>query len=191
MKANTFIVGQTYGRWTILSSDHTTQYFGKNKRPVRCYSCRCECGKEKLVRGDYLLHGTSQSCGCLRSDRARESGKNQKTKTSYHNLIYGECKRSAAYRKINFNLTKDQHYNIITQPCEYCGKKPFIRENVRSGIPFPHLGIDRIDSTKGYNIDNCVPCCSMCNSMKLNYSLDSFYDHIMKIIQYKNLMEKS
>lgn len=187
MRANIFTSGKIYGRWTLLSSDYTTKYFGKNNRPVRCYLCKCECGKEKLVRGDYLLRGTSKSCGCLRSDRAREKGKSQRTEDSYHNLIYGECKRSSKYRGIDFNLTKSQHRDIITKPCKYCGQKPFIRENVRCGIPFPHLGIDRIDNTIGYNIENCVPCCSICNSMKMDHSLEDFYNHIIKIIRHTNI----
>jgi hypothetical protein len=181
MKPNTFTTGEKFDRWEIINDSHTTQYFGKNNRPVRCYLCKCDCGKEKLVRGDYLLQGTSKSCGCLRSDRAKQVGIKQKTKTSYHNLIYGDSKRSSKYRNKNWNLTKEQHYDIICKPCFYCSKEPIIRES-RVGIPFPHWGIDRQDNTKGYVYENCVSCCPICNSMKMDLEITDFIQHIKQII---------
>lgn len=187
MKPNTFSVGEKYDRWEVLSSSHTIQYYGKNNRPVRCYLCKCECGKEQLVRGDYLLQGRSKSCGCLRSDRAKQVGIKQKTKTSYHNLIYGDCKRSAKHRKKEWNLTKEQHYDIICKPCFYCGTEPILRES-KVGIPFPHWGIDRYDNMKGYVYENCVPCCPTCNSMKMNLDSKTFINHIKQIISnYSNI----
>ncbi len=181
MKSNTFNIGEKYNRWTVLNNIHQTKYFGKNKRPVRCFMCECECGTKQLVRGDYLINGRSQSCGCLRVERARQIGKTQRNENSYHNLLYGECKRGAKSRKILFNLTKKEHYDIITKPCSYCGQKPILKENHSVGIPFPHLGIDRIDNNEGYEIFNCTSCCTTCNKMKLNLSLEDFTNHIMKI----------
>jgi hypothetical protein len=46
--------------------------------------------------------------------------------------------------------------------CNYCGDKSH------------SLGIDRIDSTKDYTASNIVPCCSTCNYMKREYSVDKF-----------------
>ena len=39
-------------------------------------------------------------------------------------------------------------------------------------------GIDRINSDKGYTIDNCVPCCAQCNHMKLDYTTEEFLTKI-------------
>jgi len=181
MKPNTFSVGQKYDRWEVLKSSHITQYFGKNNRPVRCYLCRCDCGKEQLVRGDYLIQGRSKSCGCLRSDRAKQIGIKQRTEDSYHNLIYGNCKRSAKHRNKEWKLTKKEHYDIICKPCFYCGKEPILRES-NVGIPFSHWGIDRMDNSKGYVYENCVSCCPICNSMKRDLNPDAFIQHLKKII---------
>lgn len=35
--------------------------------------CRCECGNEKVVYGDNLRYGYTQSCGCLQKERASEA----------------------------------------------------------------------------------------------------------------------
>ena len=39
-------------------------------------------------------------------------------------------------------------------------------------------GIDRIDSNIGYTVNNCVPCCTICNHMKNDLTTDEFYNHI-------------
>lgn len=55
------MVGQPYGRWTILSYSHT-------KGPHKYYDCRCECGTERSVQGWSLVYGKTLSCGCLRRE---------------------------------------------------------------------------------------------------------------------------
>jgi hypothetical protein len=49
------------GRWTVLLSLGTD---GKKRKRSR-FLCRCECGTERVVRGDILRSGISASCGCL------------------------------------------------------------------------------------------------------------------------------
>ena len=49
-----------------------------------------------------------------------------------------------------------------------------------------HL-LHRKNSNIGYTIENCVPCCEMCNRMKLNYDINTFYKHIYKIYHHKSL----
>lgn len=50
-------------------------------------------------------------------------------------------------------------------------------------------GIDRVDSSKNYTIDNCIPCCTMCNFMKQSYPQNDFLNQINKIYHY-NLEKK-
>lgn len=45
-------------------------------------------------------------------------------------------------------------------------------------------GIDRVDSSKNYEIDNVAPCCSVCNYMKKNQKLDDFLNHVLKIYKH-------
>lgn len=37
--------------------------------PLR-WNCRCDCGVEKAIVGKHLMHGGTQSCGCLRNSSA-------------------------------------------------------------------------------------------------------------------------
>ena len=48
-------------------------------------------------------------------------------------------------------------------------------------------GIDRIDSSKGYSLDNCVPCCPLCNRLKSDLDKNMFLEHISKIHNFQNV----
>lgn len=51
-------VGMRFGMLTVLA------YAGKENGMHR-WHCRCDCGKETVVRESYLLSGHTKSCGCL------------------------------------------------------------------------------------------------------------------------------
>lgn len=59
------ISGQRFGRLIALSLHPT-------KTGPRKWQCRCDCGKEKIVRAALLRDGRVRSCGCLKSDVLRE-----------------------------------------------------------------------------------------------------------------------
>lgn len=64
-------------------------------------------------------------------------------------------------------------------------KQSLIRYN-KTNSPILVNGIDRIDSSKGYNKENCVPCCFLCNKMKSNLYYKDFLHHIGKIYKYSS-----
>ena len=47
-------------RFGYLIVEHAAAQNGRNVR----WHCRCDCGRVKLVRGDRLLAGDTNSCGC-------------------------------------------------------------------------------------------------------------------------------
>lgn len=90
-------------------------------------------------------------------------------------------KRHAKNLGLPFNLSLLQAYAIMEIPCFYCGQEP---SNFYRGCTYS--GIDRIDSKKGYIVDNVVPCCKRCNIAKASMSIDGFKKHIQKI--YLNMI---
>lgn len=83
---------------------------------------------------------------------------------------YSIYKRNARIRGIKFNLTLEQFSLFWQQPCHYCGDE------------IETIGLDRIDSSGDYCVDNIVPCCSVCNFMKRQLSQDGFIEHCEKIV---------
>lgn len=56
--------GDTFARWTALEV--------YDRKVSKRILCRCECGTEKRVDVYSLTGGSSQSCGCLQHDKARQ-----------------------------------------------------------------------------------------------------------------------
>ena len=93
----------------------------------------------------------------------------------YYNKYAGDAKK----RKHNFALSLEEFESVVSRPCKYCGEFSYLSEKMN--------GVDRIDSTLGYILSNCVPCCSMCNRMKFTYSVDEFISHIHKIASFRKI----
>lgn len=91
-------------------------------------------------------------------------------------------KYGAKKRGHKWNLTKKQFKEITQKDCFYCGARPNnISKNICNTGDYIYNGIDRIDNTKGYTMDNIVPCCKICNQAKSNRTLQEFKDWIEKI----------
>lgn len=181
------MLGNVYGRLTILKD---LGVYKKNRKVL----CSCSCGNEKEVYLTSLKTGRTKSCGCLAKElsskrlKNKPIGKRKKNGESVFNIIFCQYKNSANKRDIEFNLTRQQFKKLTKQTCYYCGEPPSkIRKNKYSTGDYTYNGVDRLDNSKGYTIDNAVSCCSFCNISKNNYSIEYFYDKISKI--YNNLKE--
>lgn len=148
------------------------------------YDVLCKnCGAKLVLRWDAIKEDT-------KNGRCWKCCGNNKTASSnaVYNILYNRYKQNAISRNFNYELTYPEFYELITQDCHYCGQHPIEVQSLKrynhTGQPIYTNGIDRIDSSKGYSKDNCVPCCEVCNRMKLDYDLDFFYNHIEKIYNY-------
>ena len=103
------------------------------------------------------------------------------------NHIIRQYKSAAKKRFLDFNLTKEQVDDLISKDCSYCGAHPHERYVRLSHYMVKVIanGIDRVDSSKPYDVKNCVPCCRSCNLMKNKHSLTEFKLKIERI--YKKI----
>ena len=84
-----------------------------------------------------------------------------------------EIRRDAKNRNLPFKLTYEEFLTFWQKPCYYCGDKIIT------------VGLDRVDNDLGYQLDNLVPCCILCNRFKRRTIQGFFIEHCMKIA--KNL----
>lgn len=82
---------------------------------------------------------------------------------------FAQYQHSAKKRNIFWELTFEQFMIFWQKPCFYC------KANIIS------IGIDRVDNDKGYEIDNLVPCCYLCNRMKMDLPQIDFIVRCIKI----------
>jgi len=172
---------QKFGRLIV-------QKFAGYKGKRRCWKCICSCGKETILSTNKLTSGQTKSCGCLKQDYVA-SLRLPKREASF-NYYYNQYRQNAKYAGRKFELTKEQFRELTSSNCFYCGCVPTqviahkVKQHRSNGL-FVHNGIDRIDNSKGYVFDNCVPCCKVCNKMKGSLNREKFLKQIEKIKNYQ------
>jgi len=180
-------IDNKYGRLTVIEKA------GKDKWGNILWKCKCDCGNITITQGTSLRRNLVRSCGCLAKENAKfnlEKYRNRlpKGEAAFRDLLRN-MKQGAKYRNLKWTLTDEEVRDLIQKPCYYCGKLPEnhlnnkdIQNHCRGD--FPSNGLDRIDNSKGYTIDNVVSCCYKCNAMKEKQSISEFRNQITKIYKY-------
>lgn len=94
------LLGQTFGEWTVIAIDKS--------QPSK-YVCRCSCGTTRSVFAGSLKQGTSRSCGCLKSKKAKK--RFQKKAESHIGEKYGWLTIKDCYVK------NDNYYYVCDCDC--------------------------------------------------------------------------
>lgn len=188
------LIGKRFGKLVVVEQAPSIVY-GKSKK--RVWNCVCDCNKLVLnLHTGALTSGNTTSCGCYHNSISAENGKKSRQKVvnpeaGYTSILY-TYKRSASLRNLPFSLTIDEFKLLITSDCYYCGSKPSNLYN-KTYYKMAYNGIDRKDNNVGYTIDNCVPCCKMCNIAKNNNTFIDFEKWILAIFKHtaKRIIEYS
>jgi hypothetical protein len=157
-------VGERLGPYTLIDS------FVRLDKGWGCL-IRCQCGKERKIyfrelRG--LAMVTPRKCDC----------------TSPWLIVWSRFKSGCSIRDIEVDLNFSQFKFLVSLPCVYCSANPSNRYKLRNkgkdGFLF-YSGIDRIDSSKKYEVGNILPCCKRCNRAKSTDSLTEFVEWINQL----------
>jgi hypothetical protein len=168
------LAGQRFGRLTVIR-----QVAGKDK--YTWWECKCDCGAIVSVRGTTLLKGTTRSCGCARGLPYGESA---------FEIVYRAYRNNARQKGMTFSLSKACVREIIQQSCHYCGAPP---SNTAHSHAKKHdkgvcvySGLDRVDNARGYELDNIVPCCDVCNKAKRDMGYEEFIGWLNRVTQFRS-----
>lgn len=171
------ICGMRFGRLTVLKIAGTSN--GREK----IWQCVCDCGNVVMRLGTSLRSGKSTHCGIHQSNEHRRTASVHKRKLgTLERNVFRQYKYSVNHRRggLAFDLTIEQFRLLIYGNCFYCECAPSMIKKTKFETAQMN-GIDRIDNSIGYLMDNCVPCCTLCNFMKRGLSVASFLDHVKKI----------
>lgn len=132
------MTGQKFGRYTVLNDS------GRRCRGEVLWTCRCECGNTREVRGANLRFGLSASCGCIRGTQSSSSKTPEYT--AWKNI---------KQRCLNPNNPDWPDYG--GRGIGICEKwshdfSAFFRDAGQR--PGPEYSIDRIDNSRGYEPGN-------------------------------------
>lgn len=139
------MVGQRFGRLTVLRRNATNTSAGKSR-----WDCFCECGQEVTLVGGNLKSGVTKSCGCLATESRTTHGLSKVNDPTY-----------AAWNNIRQRCNNPHNRGYA----EYGGRG--IRVCARWNASFEafledmgaHPGkgysIDRINNDGNYEFGNC------------------------------------
>lgn len=168
------IIGLIFGSWEVIEIAHKTNN-GHYQYKVRCANCTCE--KLKTIP-EIKQNLTCIACRGLSKGQA---GLNE---------IYDKYCRNAKKFGRNFDLTVEDVKILTSSNCHYCGTEPLkIKSHRRQHTSWGNYcynGIDRRDNQLGYSLDNCLPCCNICNRAKNDMPYDKFIDYLNRVAKYMN-----
>ena len=89
----------------------------------------------------------------------------QKTVLFNKSVIFSDFAYGAKRRGLPFEICKLDYENITSMKCVFCG---FYEKG--------RIGLDRIDTSEGYKIQNIQPCCVTCNHARGDLKVEDFID---------------
>lgn len=144
------LVGQRFGKLTVVEYLYSKGNRNTPDRPGRMWRCVCDCGGEKITSSYKLRSGVVTSCGCQMRESARKAGQANKTHGMSKTRLY-KC------------------YQAMKKRCKYepnwAGKGIKVCEEWQTFEPFMEwalangyddsLTLDRIDVWGDYEPSNC------------------------------------
>jgi len=158
------------------------------------------CGTKKIQASYELAEGLTKSCGCQQSAlSSKKRLKPDMLRAKRH--IFNICKgRSRRNHHNQFNIPFDDFVKMILSPCHYCGEvgsnsysDPESQANrMKLGVVknFRYNGLDRLDNSLDYTIENSVTCCKVCNQAKHMLGVDEFLAWIDRIYEFQHRQVK-
>lgn len=173
--------GAVFGQLTFVRLIET-----KNNAKRGLFNCACGTVNYEL-RLTRVINKETSSCGCKSG-----AGKFSDCSGKPFSNFLARYRGNAVARNLPFEISYEEAESLFKKHCHYCGNPPSMdchrykgKRRKRERTPLLANGIDRIDSSLGYSISNCVTCCPQCNMMKNDYSVKEFLDQVERISKHQ------
>ncbi len=165
--------GKKYGNLTVIN-------FVERKRNKKTYwNCECYCGNKIVTSNKFLKNNKNViDCGCSLKEKLAE-----KSHPAYG--LYKTYRTSASTRDLSFDLPFEIFTYITSDNCFYCNKVP--SKICKNG--YKYNGVDRIKNDIGYEFQNVITCCTICNKMKSDKTYEEFLEHIYKVFNHYSTID--
>jgi len=176
------LIGKTFGNLTVLSKDNSKIKIGNVY-----WLCQCKCGKI-ISRPTSRIQNAPLESACRRCFNLFINDKF--CRTGYKDIsgtYWKSIENSAIKRNIDFKLTIEEAYQKLVDQnfkCALSGVDIKITKYITIDKDL-NASIDRIDSSKGYTLDNIQWVHKDINFMKNNHSDDKFINWCAKVIDYQ------
>lgn len=177
------IINQKFGKLTIIemieSHKHNSQIL---------YLFKCDCGKEiKRKLSQVKNKNGIKDCGC--------EHRNNKAKTwighgEISGSLFSYIRRCAERKKLEWSISIEEIWNLFLKQdrkCALSGEELIFPKTNKELHSSRTASLDRIDSDKGYIINNLQWIHKDLNMMKKNYRDSNFINWCYKITDYNRL----
>ena len=150
------MIGQKFRRLLVLKYDNE---ISEQKRHDY-YLCRCDCGVELVISGNFLRRKHTQSCGCLRQDEMRKIGKQKRRdQTNENGPGYIDGLSRGCRKRIEFRESIRHRDNYECQRCNKTQEQELIDIGKK-------LSVHHKDGNEYNDIpENTITYCFSCHSM--------------------------
>ena len=139
--------------------------------------CRAEgCEKLEFSRSLCKAHYAKDR----RADPIRKAATKEKYMRKFRtprgrlNIASGSAKK----RLLEWAIDLEQYEKLVLQNCSYCNTSI----DAQTGS-----GLDRIDCSRGYTLDNVIPCCGDCNRLRGDtFTVKETYIMVQALQKYRN-----
>jgi hypothetical protein len=169
-------IGKKFGRLVIIERAQIASRGTKDR--MSKWKCKCDCGKILIIRLRDLKSGLTTSCGCER----------RKWYGGVSGEMLTQIKRNADIRKFDFNLTAKQIWNLFLKQdkkCAISGIELVLNREHGWNRKKNTASLDRIDSSKGYSLDNVQWVHKIVNRMKWDLNQKEFLNWIKIIAKHQ------
>jgi hypothetical protein len=178
------LTGQRINHFTVLGDSGKRHNNGNVLWLVKCV-----CGGEKLLTPDRIR--INKSCGCLRhilQSRNRNIWKGYK---DISGTFWSHIKKNAKKRKLHMDISVEYAWDIFVKQNKQCALTGVAiyfpsKVNLCDGT----ASLDRINSDKGYVVNNVQWLHKDMNFMKQQYSTEKFINWCTKVYKYQNFLKK-
>jgi len=174
------VTGKKINMLTFLKEDVKWNKQKKNKY-YKKWMCKCDCGIIKSIGVAHVMRGQIKSCGCLHkrinSDNPLFTGVGEISSAFWLRGVMRTKFASAKRRTIGVSITIEEAWNLFLEQKRRCALTGL-------ELKFPESGkdknwtasLDRIDSSKPYEIGNIQWVHKHINVMKNKYSQEYFIE---------------
>lgn len=177
--------GDIRGPFKLLKDTHKSISYKDNKCAYKVFEVQCiNCGTVYEKHSGHLNTARRRNQKYCIECTPHNIKKRPPGESCLRSLI-ARYKRGAKERKYEWKLTDQEARGLFLSNCYYCNLKPSNEWKQATGNgTFIYNGIDRLNNSIGYKIDNVVSCCKICNFMKSDMIREDFLNKIRRIYNH-------
>jgi hypothetical protein len=184
-------VGAVYKNWLVIEEYKVATRNTKRTYMATRYKCRCLLCDVKVCIFTASMLVSDRRTQCKKCSFINRYQYNRQNIGDLSLGCYSRIKLDAASRNLKFNITQKQLWDLFLlqkRKCKLTGVE--IKFASRFNSKDKTASLDRIDSSKGYSINNVQWVHRDINQMKWDFPMEQFIDNCILVANFAKKKKK-